>query len=309
MQKRLFILLAVLCAVFVLILFLGRHTVYNFWQKTQHFFVEHTGQSPPTDHINITFLDIGQGDASFIEFPDGTQMLVDCAIDARILEALGRVMSFTDRTIDYLLVTHPDKDHYGGCVDVLQKYDVKHILHNGYEKEKNQYFEVFLQAALREKAESIEVNKEQTFTIASTSIHILYPDAPLDQVESLKGLSESKISNNTSIVFQLQYGKEKVLFTGDAEMETEAYLIKKYGKLLDSDVLKAGHHGSNTSSGQDFLDLVTPEITTISSGKNNEYGHPTPRVLKRLERVHSQVWRTDQKGDILVQVYEDKVTL
>lgn len=309
MQKRLFILLAVLITLSAIIVFFARHEIQNIYEHARQFFFEQQAPSSthPKDFVKITFLDIGQGDASFIEFPNGEQMLVDCSIDARILEALGRVMSFRDNTIDYLLATHPDKDHYGGCVDVLSRYEVKHVIYNGYNKESSQYFPVFQQAIQAEQAEYTEINKEQTWTIASTTLHFLYPDASIDKEEPLQGLPQNKISNNTSIVFLLQYGTQKVLFTGDAEMETEAYLIKKYGELLDSDILKVGHHGSNTSSGDDFLKKVTPKIATISAGIGNDYGHPTPRVLKRLERVHAQIWRTDQKGDIIVKIDSQNV--
>ena len=85
--------------------------------------------------LRITFLDIGQGDATFIEFPNGEQMLVDCAEDGKILEALGRVMPYYDRDIDYLMITHPDFDHYGGCTDVLNRFEVKNIVYNGFKKE------------------------------------------------------------------------------------------------------------------------------------------------------------------------------
>lgn len=311
MQKRFFLLLIILFSVFAIVFFFARKDIISLFEKVKQSWTEkqetsqkseEKNQQTEKNFVKVTFLDIGQGDASFIEFPDGTQMLVDCAVDARILEALGRVMPFSDRTIDYVLATHPDKDHYGGCIDVLKRFEVKNVVLNGYKKEESAFFHVFEQAIVEEKTNSIEIEKEQIWTIASTTIHFLYPDFPIEKEPILQNLPQNKISNNTSIVFLLQYGDGKVLFTGDAEVETENYLIKKYGLLLDSDVLKVGHHGSKTSSGETFLQVVSPEYATISSGKENSYGHPNPRILKRLQRVHSNIWRTDQKGDIIITI-------
>jgi competence protein ComEC len=313
-QKRFFIILFVFFITFVVVLFFARKDLIELTERIKHFFIQNqeSVQDPVKENfekniVTVTFLDIGQGDASFLEFADGTQMLVDCAIDARILEALGRVMSFRDHTIDYMVVTHPDKDHYGGCIDVLKRFEVKNVVVNGFKKEESSFFRVFEQAIQDEKSEVIEINKEQVWTIASSTIHFLYPDFPVEKEPILQNLSKNKISNNTSIVFLLQNGDKKVLFTGDAELETENYLIKKFGLLLDSDVLKVGHHGSNSSSGEKFLQMVSPEYATISVGKENSYGHPSQRIVNRLKRVHSSIWRTDQKGDIIITIEPNSV--
>ena len=254
------------------------------------------------DVLTVSFLDIGQGDATFIVFPNGEQMLVDCAIDARILEALGRVMPFYDRDIDYLLVTHPDKDHYGGCPDVLDRFEIGHIIYNGYEKKDSTEWQAFWHFVQSEQAVHTDINKNQTMSIASTTITFLYPDHDL-RVSPYVPLEEKKKepnANNGSIVFLLSYGDIDMLFTGDAEKEVEQYLVDTYGSELDVEVLKVGHHGSNTSSIDPFVAEVTPEHAVISSGKENKYGHPSPRVLKRLERAHSTIWRTDIQGDIIL---------
>lgn len=313
MQKRLFIILALLIFFLIIGLFFARHdivasyksifqkqyTVKDISSETQ----ENQGQKQDTDaEVKIHFLDIGQGDATFIDFPDGTQILVDCALDARILEALGRVMSPFDRTIDYLFVTHPDQDHYGGCVDVLQRFDVKHIVYSGYDKEQSPYYEVFQDFIKKEGSLYTVIQKEDTWNIANSSIHFLFPDAPIQTHELFKNIHKNFPTNNTSLVFVLSYGDEDVLFTGDAEFELEEYLMKKYGKVLDVEALKVGHHGSSGSSSDTFLQQLSPEFAFISAGKNNKYGHPTLRTLKRLERARTKVWRTDQFGDILLYI-------
>ena len=245
-----------------------------------------------TNSVRAVFLDIGQGDASYVAFENGEDMLVDCSKDRRVLSALGRHMRFFDRTIDYLVVTHPDRDHYGGCVDVLKRFYVKHILYNGGKKEYDEYWQTFWQALQAEHAEYTEIAKEETWQIGSSTLHFLYPDRPE------KEISGDVETNNKSIVFVLRFGNSSIVFTGDAEKELEEYLIQKYGNELEADILKVGHHGSPSSSEEPFLRMVSPQYATISVGKENTYGHPSLRVIRRLERVGAKVWRTDLDRDI-----------
>jgi competence protein ComEC len=255
-----------------------------------------------TGRLEIVFLDIGQGDATFITFPDGSTMLVDCAKDARVMEALGRVMRFYERTIDYLLITHPDLDHYGGCIDVMDRFDVGHVVYNGFQKNGDSFWKEFMQAIERETeagAEYIKIDGEQVWNIASTTLHFLYPDAPVSEID--------RDSNNSSIIFKLSFGEQDVLLTGDAEDEVEQYLVETYGDVLDVEVLKAGHHGSGSSSIQAFVDEASPDIAVISAGKDNQYGHPSLRVLRRLERADADIWRTDLFGDILIYIEKDTI--
>ncbi|MBU1896053.1 MBL fold metallo-hydrolase [Patescibacteria group bacterium] len=254
------------------------------------------------EYIKVTFLDIGQGDATFIEFQDGQQMLVDCSIDARIIEALGRVMPYYDHDIDYMMITHPDSDHYGGCTEVLKRFDVKNVVYNGLAKENDQMWVQFWQTIQDEGAEYFEIESEDVWSIASTTLHFLYPDHSIADDSKIPGKEVESNINNTSIVFKLSFGEMDLLMMGDAEEELEEYLSGTYGEQLDTEVMKAGHHGSGSSSSQEFLDLVSPSSTIISCGLNNQFGHPSLRVLKRLERLGSNIWRTDLKGDIIVKI-------
>ncbi len=316
MQKRLFFILGILILCITLLIYLQRQEIQTIYHK---FFVstvletQDDNTPQPESKVKIAFLDIGQGDASFVQWPDGTQMLIDCAIDDRILEALGRVMSPFDHTLDYLVVSHPDLDHYGGCVDVMKRFEVKHIVYNGYKKNSSQYFPVFLQTIqdeVKAGAEYIEMDHEQTWNINSSTLHFLYPDLPINTHPFLSKIKKTDVSNNTSILMILQYGNKKVMFTGDTEFDEENYLLSKYlTSTLDVDVLKVGHHGSSGSTSDAFLRVLTPEYAMISSGAQNRYGHPTLRTLHRLERASAQIWRTDQNGDILMDVYEDKIDI
>lgn len=259
--------------------------------------------------LTVTFLDIGQGDASFLEFPTGEQMLIDCAVDARVLEALGRVMKPWDRHIDYLVVTHGDSDHYGGCIDVMKRYRIDHIVYNGYSKEGDAAWYVLKETMAAEGAEYVDVEKEQEWKIGDVRLHFLYPDHSMATDPRIPGVEKTVESNNTTVVIKATFGENDVLFMADAEDVLEEYLVKKYGNLLDVEVLKVGHHGSNSSSIKPFLDIVTPEHASISSGKGNSYGHPTGRVLKRLERAGTKIWRTDLGGDITMEIGRDSIQI
>lgn len=245
------------------------------------------------DGLYIHFLDIGQGDATFITFPDGQQMLIDCAIDNRIMEALSRAMPFYDRTLDFLVITHPDMDHYGGCIDVLNRYEVKHIVYTGAQK-KNLFFTTFDEKLKSVPSEYIQIDALRSWNIGGVDVQVLFPDKPIEDIDF--------DSNDTSIVLKMSYGDQDVLFTGDAEAELETYLVEKYSDQLDVEVLKAGHHGSDTSSNPDFLKVTKPDATVISVGEENKYGHPSGRVLKRFDRLGTNVWRTDTQGDIILHI-------
>lgn len=260
--------------------------------------VKEAGVSP----LTMTFLDIGQGDATYLDFGNGEDMLIDCAIDGRILEALGRVMSWRDQVIDYLVVTHPDLDHYGGCEDVLHKFEVKNVIYNGLKKEDSKLWQSFSAAAHVEGVNYREITSPETMDSASTTLEFLYPDHAIGKDSKIPGLKKDTGSNDTSIVIKVIHDTTSVLLMGDAEDPLEEYLAETYGDELDVDILKLGHHGSDSSSGQEFLDLTSPVDAIVSAGKENKYGHPSLRVLKRVERVHGMVWRTDEDGDVTVVI-------
>ena len=261
--------------------------------------------SHDSNALRVTFLDVGQGDASLIDFTNSEQMLVDCSSDSRILSALGRVMKFYDNQIDYLLVSHPDLDHYGGCEDVLRRFDVKHIITNGFDKDYDSAWRSFKQAIVDEKAEWVIIDSERELLVSNSVIQFLYPDHSLASDASVPDSGKAVESNYTSIIFELVYKNKKVLFVGDAGEEEEDYIVKKYGTELDVDVIKVGHHGSYHSSSDAFLKLVTPQIAVISVGAGNSYGHPSHRTMRRLENIGSTVYRTDIDKDVGVEIGDE----
>jgi len=258
-------------------------------------------QDVVSDGVKIIFLDIGQGDASLIKFPNGEKMLVDCAVDSRILAALGRTMPFYDRTIDYLVITHPDLDHYGGCVDVLKRFQVKNIIYNGLQKPNDNFWQAFWQAIQAEGANNLLLNKETSISVGSSTLDFIFPDQPIEQIkQNLK--STDKGDNNTSIIFTLNYQDQQAIFMGDAPLEVEKYLLDNYSGKISANILKVGHHGSSGSSMVSFLQEVKPQYAIISVGKGNRYNHPSLRVVKRLERVGAEILRTDEAGDIVCEL-------
>lgn len=250
--------------------------------------------------FSVSFFDIGQGDSALIKFDNGQKMLVDCGPDRKILSKLGSALPFFDRTIDYLLVTHPDGDHYGGCPAVLQRYQVKNIITNGAQKSGDPYWLAWVKYSKLEQSNNKIINGSEELDIGQEKINFLAPDDNLTVDQNVSG------GNNHSIVFLLKSPVGRFLFTGDMEMPLEDAIIDKYCvsstpcSALKADYLKVGHHGSNSSSGQNFLALVSPKYAVVSVGPN-KYGHPSLRVLRKLERAGAQIWRTDEQSDIIVK--------
>ncbi|MDP2692405.1 MAG: MBL fold metallo-hydrolase [bacterium] len=250
------------------------------------------------EYLKLAFLDVGQGDATFVEWPDGEQMLVDCGKDSNVLTGLGEVMPFYDKYIDYLLVTHPDLDHFGGCIDVIKRFDVGEVIYNGVVGDSDAW-SYFWDLVESKKIKYTEINKFNIWDINNAQIKFLYPDSDIS--------NENIASNDGSIVFVMSYGESDILFTGDAEEGLEKYLVENYENDLDVEVLKVAHHGSGGSSGKDFLAYVSPEYSVISVGAGNSYGHPSLRTIKRIERLGGEIFRTDLGGMIRFNIFKDNI--
>ena len=242
--------------------------------------------------LEVVFFDVGQGDAIFIETPERHQVLIDGGPDSVILEKLARSMPFWDRTIDLIILTHPEADHLTGLLDVLARYKVKNILWTGVVRDTAEYQE-WVKAIEKEGANIFIASSGAKIIIAGMAIKILYP------LEILEG-KEMKDSNPSSIVSHLAFGKNTFLFTGDIPKSAEKELVSRENTGLDSDVLKVAHHGSKNSSSDDFIRAVLPEIAVNSAGLNNSYGHPHKEVLDVLSKYGIKIFRTDFDGDIKI---------
>ncbi|MEZ4103984.1 MAG: ComEC/Rec2 family competence protein [Candidatus Paceibacterota bacterium] len=241
--------------------------------------------------LTVAFLDVGQGDAIFIETPDGVQILIDGGPSNTVLRELGRQMPILDRDIDLLVATHPDKDHIGGLVDVLGRYEIKNILltDNQNDTTVSDAFDymVGLEESIVKRAvagQVIEIGKEVSLVVLS----------PLGEVSDLE-------SNTSSIVVKLTYGEVSFMLTGDAPLSIENYLVDTYGTQLESEVLKLGHHGSRTSTADSFLKAVDPDYAVVSAGKDNRYGHPNSEVVEKVEKAEVEILSTVESGTIVFE--------
>lgn len=201
--------------------------------------------------LTVSFLNVGQGDSIFIESPTGVQVLVDGGKDKKVLRELAQVMPWWDRSINVLFATHPDADHVGGLFDVLERYKVLYILQPGVQNDTPQT-ESLLTAVSREKGSGAEerlVRRGEMIDIGGGAyIEILFPDRDVSYLET----------NTASIVMRVVYGDTSFLLNGDSPEGIERYLVQLDGEKLKSTVLKAGHHGSRTSSSLSFVGHVSP---------------------------------------------------
>jgi len=254
-----------------------------------------------TGELKVAFLDVGQGDAIFIEAPNGNQVLLDSGSNGKVLQELGKVMPFYDRTLDMIMISNPDADHIGGFLSVLERFDVSKIVEPGTLPETNVYKE--LEKGIAEKNfEKILGRRGQRFVLDEKDgvyLDILFPDR---DVSGLK-------TNDGSLVVRLVYGNSSFLLTGDAPSGLENYLVKIDGKNLQSDVLKVAHHGSRNSSSSGFLADVASEYAVISVGAGNTYGHPHKETLDRLENFNNKVLRTDELGTIIFKTDGESIVL
>lgn len=238
--------------------------------------------------LKVSFLDIGQGDAIFIEAPNGNQVLIDGGSNKTVLKRLAEVMPFYDRTIDMVIATHPDKDHIGGLIEVLKNYRADFVMEPGVSSDTGAYQELGKTIADK-KLPKILARRGMLLNLGEgVYLDILFPDRDNEDWET----------NTASIVAKLIYGDTSFLLTGDSPIVIEKYLSMVDGRNLQSDVLKAGHHGSRTSTSELFASLVSPEYAVISAGKDNRYGHPHKEALDILEKIKATILKTYELGTI-----------
>jgi competence protein ComEC len=242
--------------------------------------------------LKVNFFDVGQGDAIFVETPTGHQILIDGGPSSKIIEKLAREIPFWDRSIDLIILTHPERDHITGLLEVLKRYRVENILWTGIVRNIPEYKE-WLNLLEKERANVKIARAGQRISCKNCQwkIEVFYP------FESLEG-EEFEDSNDTSIVSKLIFGNSSFLFTGDIYKDIEESLTLTPFNL-NSEILKVAHHGSKTSTSQKFLEKVLPKIAVISVGEN-KYGHPNKEVLEILEKYGIRVLRTDREGDIKI---------
>ena len=252
---------------------------------------------PP--RLHIAFLDIGQGDAIWVQAPNGRELLIDAGPDQSVLEMLGNEKSFFDNTIDMILATHSDKDHIGGFPYILDRYRVSLVIESEISSP-TITDKVFTEKITSELSDRLLVRAGERIVLDpkyGVVIDILFPDQNTTGWET----------NEASVIVKITYGTTSFLLTGDSPSEVEQFLVKTYGDQLRSDVLKLGHHGSKTSSSAEFLETVQPSIAIVSAGLGNKYGHPHEEVVERVGEINAEILETAQIGTI--NCYSDGITV
>lgn len=246
----------------------------------------------PSSLLTVSFLDVGQGDAIYIRTPNGTDVLVDGGPDDSVIYQLGTVMPFFDKSIDLVVATHPDKDHIAGLIPVFENYTIHAFMRS--EISSGTSFDITLNERTASEAAvtMITARRGQRIVLDDTYgiyLDVLFPD------QDTSSFSEP---NDASIVLKLVYGDSSFLLTGDISIPVEQFLSRRDPLFLETDVLKLGHHGSRTSSSDEFLDHVQPDYAIVSAGKNNSYGHPHTQVIERLRVRTIPVLSTQTHGTI-----------
>ena len=239
------------------------------------------------------FIDVGQGDSEFIELPNGKTMLIDAGTSEYGEAVAGYIKDLGYNTVDYLVATHPHADHIGGMPEVFEQLNIKSVyMPNAVTDSKT--FERMLSSIENEGCDVYEAKAGMNmFSDGKLNADIL---SPVD--EKYNDL------NNYSVMIMLSYGEIDYLFTGDCEALVENQVI---GGDISAEILKVGHHGSNTSSSNDFIRQVAPEIAVISCGKNNSYGHPHGETLSTLNSLGIKILRTDESGTVIISTDGENV--
>ncbi|MFL0197563.1 ComEC/Rec2 family competence protein [Clostridium sp. WILCCON 0269] len=237
--------------------------------------------------FTVHYIDIGQGDSELIQV-NGKNLLIDAGPNKNTHKLISYLNHENIKTLDYVIATHPDEDHIGGMSSVIKKYDIDKF----YAPRKivnTKTFENMIDE-LKSKNMKIDVPKPGTQLNLgkNTTAEILAPNS-----------TKYEDTNNYSVVLKISYGNTKFLFTGDAEKLSEREILDK-NYDVSADVLKIGHHGSSTSTTDEFLDKVSPKIAIISCGRDNSYGHPHKETLKKLKKRNIRIYRTDIDGSIVL---------
>lgn len=237
-----------------------------------------------SDDMVVHFIDVGQGDSTFIELPNGEAMLIDAGESDQANKVITYIHSQGYDTIDYVVATHAHSDHIGGLPDVLENFNIENF---------------YMTSAVA----TTQIYEKMLYDVQNSgaNIHdVMAGDVILDEANLLIEVVGPKVidegeQNNNSVIVKLTYGDDKFLFTGDAEKSEEDGVWTN----IKSNVLKVGHHGSDSSSTSNFLKKVEPKYAVISCGLYNSYGHPDDTVLKRLSERNIDVFRTDLQGTIV----------
>jgi competence protein ComEC len=266
------------------------------------YWLRHRPQQIPTPFVTqgrlqIYALDVGQGDSELIITPEGKSVLIDAGTPQAADEVVAALRKRDVRSLDLAVATHPHADHIGGMRSVIENFGVKNFLDSG-KKYPSKEYQRMLEAIAEKGIKFIEAKKGMKFDLDSgVTLEVLNPPGNKQWIMEVR--RGGSVENANSVVLRLSYGNFSMLFTGDAETETEDLMMKS-GVPLRAQVLKVGHHGSRYATSAEFLEAVAPEAAIISVGAGNRYGHPAQQTLDRLQKAGVKVYRTDLNGDIAI---------
>ena len=243
----------------------------------------------PDNNVHVIACDVGQGDGILIQQAQ-TQILIDGGPDEAVLSCLSRHMPFWDREVELVVLTNGDADHVTGLIEVVKRYQVGKLVTNDLIKDTDR-FRLFEEVVQERGVEKYAPKVGDQIKVGDLRFDVLWPN---EAVLGSSTMYSANKGNEQSVVVKLSYGEFDVLLTGDIGEETEDKLMG----LSEVEVLKVGHHGSRYSSSSEFLERVSPQVAVISAGEKNNYGHPAPDALQRLEAVGAQILRTDELGDV-----------
>jgi len=270
--------------------------------------------SYPSQKLKIIFCDVGQGDAILIQ--KGTkQILIDGGPNKKVLDCLSNNLPFWDRTIEVIALTHPEADHLEGLNYVIERYNVGYFM-SGLAAKTQASLLNLKSKNINHKVEVINPYLGDKYRMGDIELITLWPDkewtgnilaadcsgydCQLVSRASNDLILTEKNLNQFSLVFLLNYGNLKVLFTGDADASIQDEILLNNPGLESVDLLKVPHHGAGASLSQDFLDKIKPKMAIISVGRNN-FGHPDKETIHRLEEIGAKVRRTDLEGEIKLE--------
>ena len=245
------------------------------------------------DKMEVHFLDVGQGDSTLIVCGEHA-MLIDAGDDSKGTQIQNYLQKQKIEKLDYLVLTHPDADHIGGAPVIISKFEIDKVFVSNYEKD-NKTYQKLIQALDNKRLKYTTPKVGAQYSLGTATITILAPGKEYDN------------PNDASIALLIQNGDHKFLFTGDAGEEAEQDILDS-GMTVLADVYQVGHHGSKTSTSEDFLEAVNPTYAVISCAEGNEYGHPHAQTLNTLRANGVKVYRTDEAGTIIASSDGKKLT-
>lgn len=260
------------------------------------------------------FVDVGQGDAILLLFNDGTSVMIDAGSGTtaysntqgyqnEMVAYVGEVLG--DLSLDYLIITHPDTDHYNMADGVLEAFDVANIYYNDCDKDTQSYINFKAEAAAETGANIVPIDSDgETYTLLDAESYSMTIYAPgYDRFNPTGGTDYGgEVSNGMSPMIIVETASRTLLFTGDATTETEEWFMDTYAGELDVDFIKIGHHGSDTSTSQEFLNFVDPEYCVIMCDDGSAYEHPSATVMNRLFDKGVVTYRTNRHGNIVLYI-------